>query len=257
MRALFVVTIVVSSILFAGCGASRKLSRVGVREPSSEDPAGATDRISRLRATVQNLDSVPRACFADIRTEFVNLSSAKVVLPGCPQGFVEATQIASSMLNLEERALLDEIANAQCRGMADSQKEMDLRHFADSFERDGPIGRRKAQEPESLEEDIQTLTALRDSIHEILAKNIPLERWVRVQNGPYVLSEGDLPFFYDLIVRGKCEIKDDTIEQGYNAMQALEDLRQLLPAGDSKNSLEKFLRGIHKLMDKKVGEYFR
>ncbi len=257
MRRLFISTVLVSSILIAGCGASRKLSKVGLRELSSDELAEASDRISQLRATVQNLDKIPRACSSEIRSEFVSLSSAKVALLGCPQGFVEVTQVASPLLKLEERALLEEMANAQCRGVAESQREIELRSFADSFERDGPIGRRKAQEPESLDEDINTLTALHDSIDEILAKNLRLERWVRVQNGPYILSEGDLPFFYDLIVRGKCEVKDNTVEQGYNAMEALEDLRQVLPAGESKQSLEKFLRGIHKLLDKKVGEYFR
>lgn len=239
-----------------GCSTARKVSKVGVRALSSEE-ASQQDVLSAIRAKAQNGAFSHHACPKEVNTEFAKLAGTKVSVPSCPAGFVEVVQLASPLLKLEERSLLEEVAGTQCRAMIDSEQYIYVKNFLDAFELDGPVGRRKGitESVASMEEDFRILERLRNSLDEVLSLNVPMERWVS-RNGGYVLPEGELAFFYNLIGQSGCRVDESAIDDGFRAIQTLEELRRLLPEGATKNSLEFFMQGVHRLIDKKVGEYF-
>jgi len=239
-----------------GCSTARKVSKVGLRELSSEE-GGQQNALSEVRAKIQNTTRFSRACPKEVESELAGLAALRVLAPSCPKGFMELVQISTNMLKLEERSLLEEMSTAQCRSMVELELDSSLRGFLDEFEIDGPVGRRKGitESFVSMEDDFKTLERLRSSLNEVLSVNVPFERWI-ARNGNYVLPEADLHFFYSLVIQNGCRVDSDVIDEGFRAMQTLEELRRLMPDGSAKSSLELFMQGIHKLIDKKVGEYF-
>lgn len=258
MRSIFFlfIALVLLSFGVGGCSTMRKISKAGVRELSSDERSGR-ESISEVRARIQSSTHFARACPKELSGEIAQLAAERVATPTCPPGFVELVQVSSGMLKLEERSLLEEISGTQCRLLVDSERDLSLQKFLDSFEINGPIGRRKmaSDSTASAADDIQTLEHLRTSLDDILSINVPLEHWI-LRNGGYVLPEADLNFFYALIVQNDCRVDSNTLDDGFRAMQTLEELRRLMPDGATKSSLERFMQGLHKLIDKKVGEYF-
>jgi hypothetical protein len=259
LRYAIYTTILLSSLVLSGCGTSRKISKVGLRELSSDEAGLSRDRVSELRAKIQNLDHISGSCPPEVRKNFSALASVKALPPNCPAGFVEKVQIARPLLNMEEQSIVDEIVNVNCRNLVDSKRDGDLRHFAESFESSGPIGRHrgeaKSEDEEDLKEGIDKLVTLKNALNEILAINIPFERWLE-RNGYYVLPEGDLDFFYNLIVQNSCRVTGDIVDDGIHAVRAIEDLQRLLPENEAKGDLKKFSNELQKLIGKKIGDFF-
>ena len=249
-------TVAILAVFLSSCSTARKVSKVGIRSLSSEE-AAQRDMISGVRAKAENGAYNSKLCPKEINSEFAKLAAAKVPQPSCPQGFLELVQVSSSLLKLEERSLLEELANTQCRALVDSEQYIYVRNFLDRYESDGPIGRRKGitESVISMAEDFKTLERLRSFLDEILSVNLPMERWI-ARNGGYVFPEVELGFFYNLVTQNNCRVNEDDIDDGFRAMQTLEELRRLIPEGATKNSLELFMQGIHRVIDKKVGEYF-
>lgn len=235
-------------LLASGCGATRKISKVGLREPASVSEGSA---ITALRARMSALVDVPKACPKQVREQFAPVAAARVNPPPCPPEFSERVLEAYPLLRSEERSALDEIVSTQCRSLGGP--ETSLASLVSSFESSGPMGRLQAQG--SNDRDQKILRRLQASLQELTEVNLALQRWVK-RNGPNVLSEEELGYFSRLVVDRRCDLSEAEIDQSYRMIRGLEGLAEILPAGETRARIETLLEGLHQIIDGQVKEFF-
>lgn len=243
----------ISIFLIFGCATSRKLSQVGLREPSSLRDSAA---VSELRARIISLTDLPRTCPAGVR-DFAAIAKEKVAFPECPSGFEEAVQSAIPYLKLEERSTLEEAINSQCRSLGLNEFGDSLESMLLNFDNTGPLGRRSKiyQTLISTEGEMKILLRLRGHIQELVTYFLPLDRWAR-RNGEFVLPDEDLPQLHRLIVDKSCRMSDEEVDQAYRTIRSLEELSRILKEGPQEERIGNFVEGIHQVIEKKLREFF-
>lgn len=249
MRVLFVFSM---CLMVAGCGATRKLSQVGLREPSSVREA---EEVSELRSRVSAVPKMPANCPEETQI-FPRLVMERVRYPACPQVLVDSFQLSMKYLKIEERTTLEEVIGSQCRSLAQGQFGDSLETLLTNFETTGPLGRRKqiVQTLQSTTDEIQLLTRLKQGLEDVVYKILPIDRWVE-SNGEYLIPEEDLARLEQLLIKRSCRA-EERVDRSYDATRALEDLARILEEGEQRARLETFLNGVHKIIDEKIREFF-
>lgn len=249
MRVLFVLS---TCLVLAGCGATRKLSQVGLREPSS---VRENEAVSELRSRIHVTPKMASTCPGEAHL-FPELAMERVKFPTCPSILVESFQLSMKYLKIEERTTLEEVIGSQCRSLAQGQFGDSLETLLANFETTGPLGRRKqiVQTVQSMSDEIQTLTKLKQGLEEVVYKILPLDRWVEA-NGEYLIPEEELARLEHLLIQRSCRA-EERVDKSYDATRALEDLARVLEEGEQRTRLETFLNGIHKIIDEKIREFF-
>ncbi|MGZ3705605.1 MAG: hypothetical protein ACXWP1_06585, partial [Bdellovibrionota bacterium] len=98
---------------------------------------------------------------------------------------------------------------------------------------------------------------LRNVLVEVKTAGDPLNQWIR-NNGELVLPEEQLEFFDRLVNQDSCRLPDQEIDISYRILRNLEDLSHVEAEGESQRArIEKLLNGVHRVIDRKIQEYFR
>ncbi len=240
--------------LFMGlsaCSAARKISHIEVRKPASQSEQRS---ISSLRAGVLASRPPVAPCPREIRELFLPLAAQRIEFPECPQALQDSFQASLLFLNIEERSVLEEALNSQCRSVEEGNVEEPLETLYENFDSTGPLGRRKGS-GEISATDLALLERLRAGLQELLTVHLPLGRWVR-RNGDYLFSDEELTHFKHLFLKRSCRVEAQDIDQSYSSIRALEALTRALREGGQQNQVERFLNGLQTLTDKKIGEFF-
>lgn len=238
---------------FLGCGTTRKISQVGLRDLASSSQSANV--FSELRLRASSLKAMPNSCPAQIKSLYPILASELVAFPNCPKELAEQFQQAMPYLQMQERTTLEEVMNSQCRSMARGQFSESVEGLYSTFDSSGPMGRQK-ENGKVMDGAAQSiLTNLKKGISELVEVHLPLDRWVE-KNGNFVLPEDDLSFLHHLLVDKKCKMTTEDLEQSYQSMHALEELEKITPNEGQKDKLDHFLDGVHKVIEQKIREYF-
>jgi hypothetical protein len=240
-------------LLFCACGTTRKISQVGLREPSSDSNAVV---ISDLRNRISQTEKLAANCPKG--TEYFSaLASERVIFPTCPSPLVENFQHALNYLKMEERTTIEEAITSQCRSLSNAQYGESLESLVANFESTGPLGRRAAitHTLRSTEAETKILLGLKKGLEELVYQNLPVDRWVEV-NGDFLIPERDLSQLDRLLVTQSCRLGDQDLEESYQMTRSLEELARVLKEGEQRSRLENFLGGVHRIIDEKIQEFF-
>jgi len=256
MKRLFII-IVAGVVLLPACATSRKLSQVGLREPSSLEESSTKEEISVNRGRLAAFQKSASPCPQGFAQQIREIALEKIILARCPIRLAAHLQSTINMLLLEERSLLEEIANSQCQSILRAQQEDSLLNLVENFENTGPVGRRRQiiESLRSQQEDFQQLTNLKESLQEVLLVNLPLERWV-ARNGKFLLPEEETEFLYLVTASQSCRLGEIDFERIYHLQQNLESLERVLVSERQKQILKKFIESLHRITDNKVMEFF-
>jgi hypothetical protein len=247
--------ILAGALSLASCASPRKLSQVGLREPAAmrEGPV-----VTPLRQEALELNAFAKGCPAELKEEFASLSAERVQFPACPEGFNENFQNSLMFLKLEERSTLEEVLGSHCRSLGLGEFGDSLEQLYTSFETTGPLGRRAIIKESFVSNapELQTLAALKGSLEEIVGQHLPLERWAR-RYGAFVLPEEDLRYLHGLVVKRGCRVGEEEVDEAYRSIRGLEDLSKILKDSPLRSRIETLLAGVHKIIDRRIQEYFQ
>ncbi len=239
-------------LLFSSCASLRKISQVETRAPAG---AGNGSAISSVRAKISQNDSMSAACPEELRELLALLAEERVKFTPCPENLPAHFAAARSALRVEERSAVEELLAGQCRNVVRDQSSDPLGHLLQSLELTGKLGTRETVE--FSEADWQLRRELREALLEVKQENGPLENWVR-NNGEFVLAEEPLSFIGKISARPSCRMNDDEVDASYRALRGIEDLARLVDESQpQRGRIERFLVGVHKVMDQKIKEFFR
>ena len=167
--------------------------------------------------------------------------------------------MARESLSLEESSAVEELLNVQCRfspreGLAEPLQQL----LSDSQRTQRHVGKGSeltvVAEPEAPS---QSRMALKASLHEMKAAADPVENWIRTY-GEWVMPEDQLEYFDRLAGEDACRIPDQEVDNSYRSLRALEELARIEPAQEpQRKRIEAFLRGVYKMIDRKIQEFFR
>jgi hypothetical protein len=235
------------------CAASRKLSQVGLREPASVQVEA---QVSPLRAKVIAVTKLPASCPKNVQ-DFPELALEKIAFPSCPEGLEESVQLSQPFLKLEERSTMEEVIASQCRSLGFNEFGDSLESMLSSFDTTGPQGRHaKVYETlTSVEGDAKILAGLKGRIQELVNYHLPLDRWMK-RNGDFILPDDDLTQLNHLIIEKSCRMTDQEVDQAYRTIRSLEELSDILKEGPQEERINRFLEGMHQIIDKKLKEFF-
>lgn len=242
------------ALSLAGCATPRKLSQVGLREPAAVRDGPV---LTPLRQEVMLLKELPKACPSELKSDFAAIAEERVPFPSCPASFNENFQNSLLSLKLEERSTLEEIVGSQCRSLGLGEFGDSLEQLYLNFDTTGPLGRRtSAGEGEENAAALPPLLALKSSLEEIVNQHLPLERWSR-RYGGFVLPEEDLRYLAGLVAKRGCRLGEEEVDEAYRSLRGLEDLSKILHDGPLRARIEKVLAGVHKVIDRRIQEYFQ
>jgi hypothetical protein len=231
--------VALSLVLIAGCSSERKLSHVESRVPASTG-ARQQSADSAIRARLASQAIFHESCPIEVR-ELAALSSARVNFPPCPDSIVVSYQAAKELLNLEERTAVEEMIGMQCRR---SPRE----GISETIH---SILREQEGKPVTARDH------LRASLKGVEASAEPLNLWIR-NNGELALPEEQLLFFDRLVNHDACKMTDQEIDLSYRVLRSLDDLARIQGEAEiQRRRITRLLLGVHKIMDRKIGEYFR
>lgn len=243
------------ALVLAACSSQRKLSQVETREPAA---ARGSVTSSPLRERLM-ASAPPQSCPPELREHFTQLVDERVKFPACPERLTSGFALGKNALSLEERSRIEELMGNRCRPLprengestVDSLlQEMDLY----SVQR---ARNRSTEHPAFTEEENRLRLQLRTGIAEVKNVHESLEQWVRV-NGDHVISEEELTYFDKLITKSGCKLTDEEIDQSYRTLHSLETLARIKTEGEEQRvRIERLLAGVHKLIGRKIQEYFR
>lgn len=239
-----------AAALLSSCGTTRKLSQVGLREPSS---IRENATISAARQSAISAKDISKVCPAEVRTQFVSLAGERVRFPDCPDSFSRHYEGALQFLKLEERSTLEEVLSSHCHSLGLGEFGDSLEDLTANFDSSGPLGRRNSQG--ASEGDIKALLALKSSLDELVDSQLPLERWGR-RFGSFVIPEEDLQYLSKLIVEKDCHLGEEEVDAAYRSIRSLEDLSHILKNGAQREGIGQFLSGVHKVIDRRLQEFF-
>lgn len=257
MKWKFFSIILLVSLGALACSATRKISKVGLREPSSTADNELRDSVTVARSRLSAMQDSPRSCPKDFSKSLSQLAIQKVTQTHCPERLAIQVQTSLNMLTMEERSFLEELVGVQCQGLIHGQQDDTLLNFIENYDSTGPIGRRR-QIIESFlpqQNDYQTLKALKESLNEIVLVNFPMERWV-LRHGKFILPEVDLDFLLNLVQTKACRIENTDFEMLYRIQQSAEDLLRMIAQEKQREDLFKFVEILHQITDNKVKEFF-
>lgn len=242
----------------SACSTLRKLSRVETREIASVRSAIV---VSPLRQKLIEFTQFAPACPEEIRSLLGQLADARVNVPPCPEGLQTNYEAVISVLKIEERSLIEQILNGQCRSFGKEGYDDTLDSLLNNFEVSRPlataaISRKDTRILSGADEATALLAKVKANLEELRAVHHPLEQWIR-RYGEFVIPEEELEFFERLIVTQNCKMTDQEIENSYRTMRAMEELMHTEREAEPQRALiERFLLGIHKVIDSKIREYF-
>jgi len=246
---------VISIFVLVACGATRKISEVGLREPASVVSA-KIDTWSALRSKITAMQIIGPVCHKRLKRDLVQLAQEKVPLLECPAQLQSLVFNASKYLQLDDRSLLEGLLSSRCQGLARENISTQLQAVLEKFQSSRSIGRALASGTNNVDLDNGAVSGLGRSMESLLTKNLPLEKWT-LENGEYVISDTVLPFFHKFLTGNFCDLGDEDFDQTYQSIQALENLERLLPESLQRKSLQSILNGLHKLIDQKVADFFK
>jgi hypothetical protein len=227
-------------VLIAGCSSERKLSHVESRVPASTGGRQLSAE-SALRARLASQTLFHAACPVEVR-ELAALASEHVSFPPCPDSLAISYQAARSMLSLEENTAVEEMMGVQCRR---SPRE-------GISEAISSILREQNQKPVTGARD-----QLRVALRVVEASAEPLNLWMR-NNGELALPEEQLLFLDRLVNHDSCKMSDQEIDLSYRVIRNLDELVRIQSEAEpQRRRMARLLLGVHKIMDRKIGEYFR
>lgn len=240
-------------LFLCACGATRKISQVGLRTPASDSEPAV---ISGLRTRVMQTEKLPASCSKDMQL-FPFLAGERLSFPGCPATLVENFQVGLRFLKMEERTALEEAITSQCRSLGKSQFGDPLESMLMTYDSAGPVGRRAQIDQTflSMEGDAKVLAGLKKGLEEVVYQNLPLNRWAEV-NGEFLVPERDLMQLERLILGRGCRVDEQSLEDSYQMTRSMEELVRLLKESEQRTKLERFLDGVHKIIDEKIQEFF-
>jgi len=229
--------------VLGACSSQRKMPRLETRAPSAAHGSEALSALrERLMATV-----LPATCPSEIREQFPRLVDERVHFPPCPERLAGAFEAAKPVLTSGERAAVDELLGNQCRLLPGEQGGNALEDLLSELE-GGPSANGEAMRLRSL---------LREGLAEARLTHEPLAQWSRL-NGDHVLSESELSYFERLLAVKGCRLSGDDLGQSYRVVHSLEALARAQPEGaEQRRRIESFLSGVHKVIGRKIREYFQ
>jgi hypothetical protein len=241
----FFLVLLAGSFCFA-CSATRKISNVGLRDISSVQ---AAETVSERRLRASQVHSFAKDCPVELAEEFSFLVMDRVEFPPCPEKMVVSFASAAHYLKSDERTSVEEAINSQCRSLGSVTDGTAL----DLIFPDSELANLSARSPGSKDAELNNLGS---AIQELIGRHLVLDRWVR-QNGDFTLPEDVLQHLEQIIVGRKCHLSDDEVDQSYRTIRVLEDVAKILPPGKQRAHIERFLRGIYEIQDRKIEEFFR
>lgn len=237
--------------LLTSCTSLRKISQTETRLPAG---AQGGSSISPLREKFLRDDSVAAACPAEIRELLPVLSEERVKFSVCPELLPARAEAAQAALRAEERTAVEEILAGQCRNLYRDLHSDALNDLIQNLE---PAAVQRVDRPLWNEQELRLRQDLREALLEVRQENGPLENWVRL-NGEFVIGEEPLNFLSKIVSRKDCRMNDDEVDASYRALRGLEDLTRLLGEAEPQRAkIDRFLLGVHKVVDQKIKEFFR
>lgn len=237
------------------CSSLRKLTHVETRELAS---VRSEETVSPLRDRVARIENFAKACPAEVVELLPQLARERVVFPPCPQKLVTGFEAAKEALRPEERSTIEELLGSQCRTLPDDFGSSPLDSLIEGVvPRPTRGGRNREEITEELpEEHLRQRMALREGLLEVRALHEPLEQWIHI-NGEFVMPEEELLFFERLIGLEQCKMSDQEVDQSYRTLHGLEALARVQAEKEpQRKKIERFLNGVHTIIDRKIREYF-
>ncbi len=235
------------------CSSQRKISQVETRQLAS---VISEVHLSPLREKVSRLDRFAKACPPQLIDTLPSLATEKVRVPACPESLSAGFLVAKEVLRMDERTNVEELLGSGCRVLA---RDFSTGPLVPLLEGVPPAnaGRREAEEEPPLENEMALRNKLSEGLRQVRTVHEPLEQWMRL-HGDFVMSEEELDFFDRLVAVQQCLMGDQEVDESYRALHNLEDLARIQPATEpQRQKLERLLSGVHALIDRKIGEYFR
>ena len=232
--------VALSLMLLAGCSSERKLSHVESRVPASSG-VHQLSADSALRARLSSQTVYHERCPVEVR-ELAALAGERVNFPPCPDSLAVAFEASRSLLSIEESGAVEEMMGMQCRrGPREGISETIQNLLREPRQKTGVSARDQ----------------LRAALTEVQASAEPLNLWIR-NNGELALPEEQLLFFDRLVNHDGCKMTDQEIDLSYRILHNLDDLARIQgEAEPQRRRIVRLLLGVHKVMDRKIGEYFR
>lgn len=257
MKASVLVVITGLSLGMMSCAGLRKLSHVETREPASTQPEAPV--LSPLRQKVAAFTRFAKACPAEIRELLAPLSLEKVRFPPCPARLEADFNAVREMLSPQERSSVEELLGVQCRSLDSTYGGSPLDSLIEGIV-PRPLRGARGSEVEALvpsDAEMHVRLKLQESLLEVRALHSPLEQWIR-GNGDYVVPEEELGFVEKLALEGGCRMSDQEVDQSYRTIHNLEALSRIQPPTEpQRQRIERFLGGVHRVIDRKIQEYFQ
>jgi len=245
-------------VLFAlvACASQRKLSLLKSREPAA---VRSSEAFSPLRDKVSQLYVFAKSCPAEVTELLPMLANERISFPPCPENFEAHFREVASALRSEERVKIEELIGSQCRTSSSTIGSSPLDSLIEGIVQIPPPSGRDREENVNVisEAEMRLRMRLRDGLLSVRAVHEPLLHWMRF-HGEFVISDDELLFFDRLVNLGQCLMNDQEIDYSYRTLHSLETLVRLhAPAEPQRKRIERFLSGVHRLIDRKIGEYFR
>ncbi|HEY8279365.1 MAG TPA: hypothetical protein VIH99_07070 [Bdellovibrionota bacterium] len=242
-------------LVLAGCSSQRKLSRIETREPAAVRSVPA---LSALRARLVGVQKFSAHCPSEVRQLLPVLILEKVRPPACPERLTAAFAAVRGFLRLEELSAVEGLLGGQCRSLASFDESLIFLMQEQQTSPTHPGGRENfATHVPVNEEEVAMRAALRNELFAEHEVHEPFSQWVRV-NGEYVLTEDLLGLLEPLVTGQSCRLSDQEVDQSFRTLHSLEELVRIYPEGDPQRVQEEtLLRGIHKIVERKIQEFFR
>jgi|GEM_PF-4557482 len=237
------------------CSSLRKLTHVETRELAS---VRTELNVSPLRERVAKIEKFAKACPSEVAELLPQLAHERVVFPPCPEKLVAGFEAAKDALRPEERSTIEELLGSNCRSLPDDFGSSPLDSLIEGVvPRQSRGGRNRETEAEELPaEHLLQRMRLREGLLEVRALHEPLEQWIHI-NGEFVMPEEELLFFDRIVSHEKCRMSDQEVDQSYRTLHSLEALTRVQSENEpQRKKIERFLSGVHRIIDRKIREYF-
>ncbi|MGE3262635.1 MAG: hypothetical protein AB7K68_12710 [Bacteriovoracia bacterium] len=236
------------AFLLFGCSAARKISSVGLREISS---VSSTQAFSERRLRLSETKKFAKECPVEIVELLPVLALEDVDFPACPESLTQNFHAALPLLKSEERTVVEAAINSQCRSLGSVVDGTSIDAIFSASELKNLAARFPESSPEAL-----CMGATRDGILFLIEHHLPLDRWVQ-RNGGYLLSEETVNSLDKIVNVRKCRLSDDDVDSSFHTIRGLEDLARLLIEGEQRTQVERLLKGLYGVQDRKIEEFFR
>ncbi len=241
-----------------GCSSERKLSHVETRLPSGANSTG-DHQISPFRKQMSQAKTLPPSCPTEVRDLLGPISLERVTFPPCSEILETTFQAAHAALTVDEASVVEGLISVQCR----LNPREPLPDTLEALMQADHVSRRSLNSLDEEKvsainsEDTRNRDALRKALIDFRNVATPINQWIR-NNGEFVLSEELLEYFDHLAVRDACRMTDQEVDLSYRSLRSLEELARIKPESDPQRlRIERFLSGVHQVLDRKIQEYFR